>query len=104
MRDRLLTTERESRQRIAELEKDLRHSEDLLSQQDPSFDSVGLAADLPLSAKYNTACVKLDSAEGQISDLKQQLDNALGAEEMLEQLTERTLFMGEVRMPDTRLL
>ena len=34
-------------------------------------------------------------AEIQIEDLKQQLDSALGAEEMLEQLTEKTLTMGE---------
>jgi dynactin 1 len=41
-------------------------------------------------------CAKLEDADGHIADLKQQLDNALGAEEMLEQLTERTLSMGEV--------
>ncbi len=41
-------------------------------------------------------CAKLENADQHIVDLKQQLDNALGAEEMLEQLTERTLFMGEV--------
>lgn len=41
-------------------------------------------------------CAKLENADQHIVDLKQQLDNALGAEEMLEQLTERTLYMGEV--------
>jgi hypothetical protein len=49
-----------------------------------------------LTAKYNMVCAKLEDADGHIADLKQQLDNALGAEEMLEQLTERTLSMGEV--------
>lgn len=49
--------------------------------------------------KYNMVSAKLENADAHISDLKQQLDNALGAEEMLEQLTERTLFMGEVSRP-----
>jgi dynactin 1 len=39
---------------------------------------------------------QLEDAEEAIDDLKQQLDVALGAEDMLEQLTERTLTMGEV--------
>jgi hypothetical protein len=39
---------------------------------------------------------QLQAAELQIEDLKQQLDGAMGAEDMLEQLTERTLNMGEV--------
>ena len=39
---------------------------------------------------------KLANAEAQVEDLKQQLDDALGAEDMLEQLTERNLQMGEV--------
>ena len=41
---------------------------------------------------------RLSSAEAQIEDLKIQLDDALGAEDMLEQLTERNLQMGEVRV------
>jgi len=40
---------------------------------------------------------ELQAAELQLDDLKQQLDVALGADEMLEMLTERTLTMGEVR-------
>lgn len=39
---------------------------------------------------------KLSNAEAQVEDLKLQLDDALGAEDMLEQLTERNLQMGEV--------
>jgi len=42
---------------------------------------------------------RLENAENQVDDLKQQLDDALGAEDMLVQLTERNLLMGEVRMP-----
>lgn len=39
--------------------------------------------------------IKLANAEIQIEDLKAQLDDALGAEEMLVQLTERNLMLGE---------
>ena len=39
--------------------------------------------------------IKLSNAETQIEDLKLQLDDALGAEEMLVQLTERNLMLGE---------
>ena len=40
--------------------------------------------------------IKLSNAETKIEDLKLQLDDALGAEEMLVQLTERNLMLGEV--------
>lgn len=46
-------------------------------------------------ANYETALSKLSNAEIQIEDLKLQLDDALGAEEMLVQLTERNLHLGE---------
>lgn len=39
---------------------------------------------------------RLQSADEQIEELKEQLDDALGAEEMLVQLTERNLMLGEV--------
>ena len=39
---------------------------------------------------------KLANAETQVEDLKVQLDDALGAGDMLEQLTERNLQMGDV--------
>ena len=38
-----------------------------------------------------------NNKEGKIEELKVQLDDALGAEEMLVQLTERNLVLGEVR-------
>jgi dynactin 1 len=49
------------------------------------------------AGRYELAEAKLANAEAQIEDLKVQLDDALGAEDMLEQLTERNLQMGEVR-------
>lgn len=54
----------------------------------------GDAADA-LQARLLHVNTELQSAHLHIDDLKQQLDNALGAEEMLEQLTDRTLSMGE---------
>ncbi len=39
---------------------------------------------------------KFANAEAQVEGLKLQLDDALGAEDMLDQLTERNLQMGEV--------
>ncbi len=48
------------------------------------------------TADYESALIKLSNAEVQIEDLKGQLDDALGAEEMLVQLTERNLELGEV--------
>lgn len=48
-------------------------------------------------AQYDSSVIKLANAEIQIEDLKLQLDDALGAEEMLVQLTERNLMLGEVR-------
>lgn len=51
-----------------------------------------------LVAQYDTTLAKLANAENQIDELKAQLDDALGAEEMLEQLTERNLVLGEVRL------
>jgi dynactin 1 len=40
---------------------------------------------------------RLEGAETQLEDLKLQLDDAMGAEDMLEQLTERNLTLTEVR-------
>lgn len=48
------------------------------------------------AAQYESSLIKLSNAETQIEDLKLQLDDALGAEEMLVQLTERNLMLGEV--------
>lgn len=48
------------------------------------------------AANYEQTLSRLENAENQIDDLKQQLDDALGAEEMVVQLTERTLETSEV--------
>ena len=58
---------------------------------EPANDGANLTSD-----RYELAEAKLANAEAQVDDLKQQLDDALGAEDMLEQLTERNLQMGEV--------
>ena len=49
-----------------------------------------------LAASYETTLIQLTNAEIQVEDLKMQLDDALGAEEMLVKLTERNLELGEV--------
>ncbi|GLB43572.1 putative dynein associated protein [Lyophyllum shimeji] len=76
LRDITQETEQEQRRRIAEMEKDIVGVDDLQSQ-------------------YESTLIKLSNAEVQIEDLKLQLDDALGAEEMLVQLTERNLMLGE---------
>ncbi|KAJ6541721.1 dynein associated protein-domain-containing protein [Mycena capillaripes] len=76
LRDMSQETEQEQRRRIAEMEKDM----------------VGIDE---LQSNYETTQIKLANAEIQIEDLKMQLDDALGAEEMLVQLTERNLMLGE---------
>ncbi|TDL26403.1 dynactin [Rickenella mellea] len=76
LRDVSHETETEQRHRINELERELSGVDDLHSQ-------------------YDSALIKLSNAETQIEDLKLQLDDALGAEEMLVQLTERNLMLGE---------
>ena len=48
------------------------------------------------TAQHDEALFKLTNAEVQVEELKMQLDDALGAEEMLVQLTERNLMLGEV--------
>ncbi|WVN86516.1 uncharacterized protein L203_101680 [Cryptococcus depauperatus CBS 7841] len=76
LRDVSSEAEREYKTKMAELEKELMSQEDLASR-------------LELSE------AKLANAGSQIEDLKMQLDDALGAEDMLEQLTERNLQMSE---------
>jgi dynactin 1 len=44
---------------------------------------------------YDVTKEKLTQSEGLIEDLRQQLDNALGAEDMIEELTERNMSMNE---------
>ncbi|THU86256.1 dynactin [Dendrothele bispora CBS 962.96] len=76
LRDMTQENDQEQRRRIAEMEKDINGLDDL-------------------QARYEEASIKLSNAEVQIEDLKLQLDDALGAEEMLVQLTERNLMLGE---------
>ncbi|KIK02267.1 hypothetical protein K443DRAFT_677778 [Laccaria amethystina LaAM-08-1] len=76
LRDLSQETEQEQRRRISEMEKDIVGIDELQSQ-------------------YEESLIKLSNAETQIEDLKLQLDDALGAEEMLVQLTERNLMLGE---------
>ncbi|KAJ7246396.1 dynein associated protein-domain-containing protein [Mycena rebaudengoi] len=76
LRDMSQETEQEQRRRIAEMERDI----------------VGLD---DLQSNYETTQIKLANAEIQIEDLKMQLDDAMGAEDMLVQLTERNLMLGE---------
>lgn len=49
--------------------------------------------------QYDSALGKLSNAEAQIEDLKQQLDASLEAEDMLVQLTNRTMTLSEVCSP-----
>ncbi|CDO76476.1 hypothetical protein BN946_scf184615.g2 [Trametes cinnabarina] len=76
LRDISTETDQEQRRRIAEMEKDVATLDELQSQ-------------------YESTLIKLQNAEVQIEDLKAQLDDALGAEDLLVQLTERNLMLGE---------
>ncbi|KAG8957368.1 hypothetical protein FRC03_010211 [Tulasnella sp. 419] len=76
LRDITHETETEHKKKIADLEKELAGLDDMHVQ-------------------YSQTLARLEQADLQVEDLKQQLDDALGAEEMLMQLTERNLLMGE---------
>jgi dynactin 1 len=76
LRDLSHETEQEQRKRITEMEKDVMSVDDL-------------------STQLESTLIKLVNADTQIEDLKLQLDDALGAEEMVMQLTERNLMLGE---------
>ncbi|TFY63700.1 hypothetical protein EVJ58_g3096, partial [Rhodofomes roseus] len=76
LRDITSESETENRKRISEMEKDVATLDDL-------------------QAQHEEALFKLANAEVQVEELKMQLDDALGAEEMLVQLTERNLMLGE---------
>lgn len=76
LRDVTSETDLEQRRRISELDKELSALADVQDSRD-------------------VLASKLQSVEAQLDDVKIQLDDALGAEEMLEQLTERNLFLGE---------
>lgn len=76
LRDMSQQTESELRDEIKSLEEDVR-----------DFGSV--------KEHYETVKEKLATSEAAIEDLRQQLDNALGAEDMIEELTERNMSMNE---------
>ncbi|KAI0030979.1 dynactin [Vararia minispora EC-137] len=76
LRDITSETELEQRRRIQDMEKDVMHLDDMQNELESTY-------------------IKLTNADQQIEDLKVQLDDALGAEEMLVQLTERNLMLGE---------
>lgn len=76
LRDITTETDQEQRRRISEMERDVSGVEEL-------------------QASYDESVIKLANAETQIEDLKLQLDDALAAEDMLVQLTERNLMLGE---------
>ncbi|KAF8758986.1 Dynein associated protein [Rhizoctonia solani] len=69
-------TDAEQKRKIAELERDLSGIDEL-------------------QTGYEETLSKLANADAQIEDLKIQLDDALGAEEMLVQLTDRNLQLSE---------
>lgn len=62
---------------------------------------LGPAHPKPCTAQFEATLIKLSNAETQIDDLKAQVDDAWGAEEMVVQLTERNLMLGEV-VPSTK--
>ncbi|KAJ3503186.1 hypothetical protein NLJ89_g8547 [Agrocybe chaxingu] len=76
LRDMTQETEQDQRRRISEMEKDMAGVDNL-------------------QVSYDETLIKLANAETQIEDLKLQLDDALAAEDMLVQLTERNLMLGE---------
>ncbi|MCJ1350034.1 MAG: hypothetical protein MMC33_000015 [Icmadophila ericetorum] len=78
MRLRDVTQEQEAglKQQIRELEKDLQ-----------DFGNV--------KAQYESTKERLDQSESTVEDLRQQLDAALGAEEMIEELTEKNMTLTE---------
>ncbi|BEJ01948.1 hypothetical protein CcaverHIS631_0606300 [Cutaneotrichosporon cavernicola] len=76
LRDMLHDSEKEYKLKIHDLEKELSSNSDL-------------------SGRFDLTTAKLAHSEAQVEDLKQQLDDALGAEDLLEELTERNLQMGD---------
>lgn len=65
------------------------------------FKTIYIRLTLVDTAELESTLIKLSNAENQVEDLKLQLDDALGAEEMLVQLTERNLMLSEVRQLPT---
>lgn len=76
-RDHTSEADAEHRRRIADLEKEL----DLTSD---------------LQGVFDNTVVEFERAERQIEELKLQLDDAFGAEDMLEELTEKNMTLNDV--------
>lgn len=76
LRDLTGESDNEQKQKIAAMEKELRELDEV-------------------QASYESTLAKLQESEALLEDLKIQLDDALGAEEMLEQLTERNMTLQE---------
>ncbi|RDW75735.1 hypothetical protein BP5796_06556 [Coleophoma crateriformis] len=83
LRDALLRLRDMTQQTEAELRDDIKSLEE---------DTRELAT---VKEHYETVKEKLAQSEAGIEDLRQQLDNALGAEDMIEELTERNMSMSE---------
>ena len=82
LRDVTQQQESDLKQQIQELERDLRDHRNVKEQ-------------------YHQAKVMIAQSEAIIEDLRQQLDTALGAEEMIEELTEKNLKLAE-ELDDSR--
>lgn len=95
LRDITQETEQDQRRRIAEMEKDVTTLDEIQCAHCWLLLTPFSTYQHPL-AQYETTLIKLQNAETQIEDLKEQLDDALGAEDLLVQLTERNLMLGEV--------
>jgi dynactin 1 len=94
LRDVTQENEQEQRRRIAGMEKDVMNVEDLSGMR--LVLTARSSATKIYQAQLESTLIKLANADTQIEDLKLQLDDALGAEDLVVQLTERTLMLGEV--------
>ncbi|KNZ45590.1 uncharacterized protein VP01_7g30 [Puccinia sorghi] len=90
MRDLSQEAEQASRKRITDLEQELDLSAELQGKSYTSWE-------------YSVLLSQLETAESQVEELKQQLDAAMGVEDMLEQLTERNLTLNE-KIEDMKMI
>ena len=89
LRDLTADNEQESRRRIHDLEKEL----DLTSELQCASSSTRIC--LTVAASYDAMTARVEQTEALSEELRLQLDDALGAEDMLEQLTERNLTLSD---------
>ena len=78
------------------MEKDVSNLEELQSMC--PFSHLTNVLTLSFLDSHESVLIMLQNAEQQVEELKMQLDDALGAEEILVQLTERNLMLSEVRI------